>query len=42
MRFSLGTSDVDGYQGEDGVDADDDEEEQASEADDRSMKHVED
>jgi len=41
-RFDLGTSDVDGYEGEDGNDADADEEEEASQADDGSMHNVED
>jgi len=43
-RFDLGTSDVDGYEGEDGDDADvdADEEEQASQADDVSTQNVED
>jgi hypothetical protein len=39
-RFDLGTSDVDGYEGEDGDDAD--EEEDASHADDGSTQNVED
>jgi len=34
VRFDLGTSDVDGYEGDDGDDADADEEEEASQADD--------
>ena len=40
----MGTSDVDGYEGEDGkdADADADEEVEASEADDGSMQNVED
>jgi hypothetical protein len=37
-RFGLGTSDVDGYEGEHGDDAD--EEEEASLADDGSMQNV--
>jgi len=43
-RFDLGTSDVYGYEGEDGddADADADEEEEASQADDRSTQSVED
>jgi hypothetical protein len=41
-RFYLGTSDVDGYEGEDGDDADADEEEEASQADDGSTQNVED
>jgi hypothetical protein len=43
-RFDLGTSDVDGYEGEDGddADADADEEEEASQADDGSTQNVED
>ena len=41
-RFDLGTSDVDGYEGEDGDDADADEEAQASQADDGSTQNVED
>jgi len=41
-RFDLGTSDVDGYEGEDGDDAYADEEEEASQADDRSTQDVED
>ena len=43
-RFNLGTSDVDGYEGEDGedADADADEEEEASQADDGSTQNVED
>jgi len=41
-RFDLGTSDVDGYEGEDGDDADADEEEEASQADDGSTLNVED
>jgi hypothetical protein len=43
-RFDLGTSDVNGYEGEDGDDADvdADEEEEASQADDGSTQNVED
>jgi hypothetical protein len=41
-RFDLGTSDVDGYEGEDGDDADADEEEEPSQAEDGSMQNVED
>jgi len=41
-RFDLGTSDVDGYEGEDGDDADADEEEEASQADDGSIQNVKD
>jgi len=43
-RFDLGTSDVDGYEGEDGDDADvdADEEEESSQVDDGSMQNVED
>jgi hypothetical protein len=41
-RFALGTSDVDGYEGEDGDDADADEEEEASQANDGSTLNVED
>jgi len=41
-RFDLGTSDVDGYEGDDGDDADADEEEEASLADDGSTQNVED
>ena len=43
-RFDLGTSDVDGYEGEDGddVDADAEQEEEASQADDGSLQNVED
>jgi hypothetical protein len=41
-KFDLGTSDVDGYEGEDGVDADADEEEEASQADDGSTQNEED
>jgi len=40
--FELGTSDVDGYEGEDGNDADADQEEEASQADDGSTQNVED
>jgi len=40
-RFDLGTSDVDGYEGEDGDDADVDEEEEASQAEDESTQNVE-
>jgi len=42
--FDLGTSDVDGYEGEDGddVDADADEEEESSQVDDGSTQNVED
>jgi hypothetical protein len=40
--FDLGTSDVNGYEGEDGDDADADEEEEASQADDGSTHNVED
>jgi hypothetical protein len=41
--FDLGTSDVHGYEGADGdnADADADEEEQALQADDESMQNVE-
>ena len=42
QRFDLGTSDVDGYEGNDGNDADADEEEDASLADDGSTQNVED
>jgi len=42
QRFDLGTSDVDGYEGNDGDDADADEEEEASLADDGSTQNVED
>jgi hypothetical protein len=43
-RFDLGTSDVDGYEGEDGddADADADEEQEASQVDDGSTQSVED
>ena len=41
-RFDLGTSDVDGYEGDAGDDADADEEEEASQADDGSTQNVED
>jgi hypothetical protein len=41
-RFDLGTSDVDGFEGEYGDDADADEEEEASQADDGSTQNVED
>jgi hypothetical protein len=41
-RFDLGTSEVDGFVGEDGDDADADEEEEASQADDGSTQNVED
>jgi len=41
-RFDLGTSDVDGYEGEDGDDAYVDDEEEASQADDGSTQNVED
>jgi hypothetical protein len=41
-RSDLGPSDVDGYEGEDGHNADVDEEEEASQADDRSTQNVED
>jgi len=41
-RFDLGTSDVDGYEGEDGDNADTDEEEETSQADDGSTQNVED
>jgi len=41
-RFDLGTTDVDGYEGEDGDDADADEEEEASHPDDGSTQNVED
>jgi len=40
--FDLGTSDVDGYEGDDGDDAYADEEEEASQADDGSTQNVED
>jgi len=41
-RFDLGSSDGDGYEGEDGDDAYADEEEEASQADDGSTQNVED
>jgi len=41
-RFDLETSDGDGYECEDGEDADTDEEEEASQADDGSTQNVED
>ena len=41
-RFDLGTSDVDGYEGEDGDDADADKEEEASQAYNGSTQNVED
>jgi len=41
-RFDLGTSDVDGYEGKNGDDADADEEEEASQAEDGSTQNVED
>jgi len=41
-RFDLGTSDVDGYEGEDGDAAYEDEEEEALQADDWSTQNVED
>jgi hypothetical protein len=41
-RTDLGPSDVDGYEGEDGDDADVDEEEAASQADDGSTQNVKD
>jgi hypothetical protein len=41
-RTDLGPSDVNNYEGEDGYDADVDEEEEASQADDGSMQNVED
>jgi len=41
-RFDLGTSDVDGYEGEDGDDVDADEEEEPSQAEDGSTQNVED
>ena len=41
-RTDLGTSDVDGYECEDGDDADTDAEEEASQADDGSTHNVED
>jgi hypothetical protein len=46
QRFDLVTSDVDGYVGEDGdnadADVDEEEEQNASQADDGSMQNVED
>jgi hypothetical protein len=41
-RFDLGISNIDGYEGEDGDNADPDEEEEVSQADDGSTQHVED
>jgi hypothetical protein len=41
-RTDLGTSDVNGYECEDGDDVDADEEEEASQADDGSTQNVED
>jgi len=41
-NINLGTSNVDGYEGDDGDDADADEEEEASQADDESTQYVED
>jgi hypothetical protein len=41
-RFDLGTSDVDGYEGDDGDDADADEEEEASQADEGLTQTLED
>jgi len=41
-RTDMGTSDVDGYECDDGDDADTDEEEVASQADDGSTQNVED
>jgi len=43
VRFDMGTSAVDGYEGEDGADADADadEDEEASQADDGSTQNVE-
>jgi hypothetical protein len=41
-KFDLGTSDVDGYEGDDGNDADADEEEEASQAVDGSTQNEED
>jgi len=41
-RFDLGTSDVDRYEGKDADNADADEEEEASHADDGSMRNIED
>jgi len=40
-RFVLGTSDVDGYEGDDGDDADADQEEEASQAEEGSMHTLE-
>ena len=40
--FHQGTSDIDGYEGEDGKYADEDEEAEASQADDGSTQNVED
>jgi len=40
--FDLGTNDLDRYEGEDGNDADVDEEEEVSQADDRLTQNVED
>jgi len=42
IRFHQGTSNVDGYEGEDGDEADADVEEDASQADDGSTQNVED
>ena len=41
-RFILGTSDVEGYEGEDGDNTDADEEEEVSQADNGSTQNVED
>jgi len=41
-RTDLGPSDVDGYEGEDGDDADADEEKEASQVNDGSTQNVED
>ena len=41
-RFDLGTNDIDRYEGEDGDNADADEEEEAPKANDRSTQNVED
>jgi hypothetical protein len=41
-RINLGPSDVDRYEGEDGDDADTDQEEKASQADDGSTQNVDD
>jgi len=41
-RIDLGTSDVDGYEGEDGDDADVDKEEDAAQAKDESIQNVQD